>query len=297
MALTGWLGAPQILGPANNGRKSIVRTKHVAFLALILLLLWVSACTESEAMNTCFIGGGVPVAAGESEEACTGACFWVSSWSGSDVINTGSGYVWDSESDNSTILDRSTASGEGFAGDEDNHLLTLGTTDAYSYILEDFTNIDDIGVRFAIYIDSISVSTFNHYVVLNDAAASGSIYFFVGHDGSNHYLKAQILDTGDSLQDVGSQITVSLDTWYQVRLIREKNVQGDDAGAGASFEVYNEAGQVGTTQVLSSSYTVKNNQVSDVRMGGSSNPWNIVDLRGDRLILTNTYVFPALASW
>ena len=42
--------------------KNNMRTKHVAFLALILLLPWLSACTESGAMPITMLGGGVTAA-------------------------------------------------------------------------------------------------------------------------------------------------------------------------------------------------------------------------------------------
>jgi len=48
-----------------------VRTKHVAFLALILLLPWVSACTESGAMPVTVLGGGVTAAGGYSCPSAT----------------------------------------------------------------------------------------------------------------------------------------------------------------------------------------------------------------------------------
>ena len=51
--------------------KNLVRTKHVAFLALILLLPWVSACTESDAMNALTLGGSAPVDCGACGLATT----------------------------------------------------------------------------------------------------------------------------------------------------------------------------------------------------------------------------------
>ena len=48
-----------------------MRTKHVAFLALILLLPWLSACTESGAMPVTMLGGGV-TAARCADSSCTG---------------------------------------------------------------------------------------------------------------------------------------------------------------------------------------------------------------------------------
>ena len=61
-----------------------VRTKHVAFLALILLLPWVSACTESDAMNALTFGGSVPAAAGGP------SCTW---GSGDSVIASYTSYA------------------------------------------------------------------------------------------------------------------------------------------------------------------------------------------------------------
>ena len=59
-----------------------MRTKHVAFLALILLLPWLSACTESEAwMSPVLLGGGVTAGGGcgtnfgdESATGYTASC-------------------------------------------------------------------------------------------------------------------------------------------------------------------------------------------------------------------------------
>ena len=55
--------------------KSIVRTKHVAFLALILLLPWLSACTESGAMPITMLGGGVTAAVGSTVDNCPDATY------------------------------------------------------------------------------------------------------------------------------------------------------------------------------------------------------------------------------
>jgi len=63
-----------------------MRTKHVAFLALILLLPWLSACTESGAMPVTMLGGGVPAA---GEGACTSGTAFVTQSASDDLRNLG----------------------------------------------------------------------------------------------------------------------------------------------------------------------------------------------------------------
>ena len=63
-----------------------MRTKHVAFLALILLLPWLSTCTESGAMPVTMLGGDV-TAAGEG--ACTSGTAFVTQSTSDDTRNLG----------------------------------------------------------------------------------------------------------------------------------------------------------------------------------------------------------------
>jgi len=51
--------------------KNNMRTKHVAFLALLLGLLFIRG--SSDAMNVCFISGSVPVAGGVTQQFAQGA--------------------------------------------------------------------------------------------------------------------------------------------------------------------------------------------------------------------------------
>ena len=145
-----------------------MRTKHVAFLALILLLPWVSACTESEAwMSPVMLGGGVPVAGG-------GDCDW-----------TAADYGWNGEAtdpDNACLVADSTIEGTEVNGDE----ITSGDA-TYGYIVTLADTGDQLkhsvstsGIQFPqgfcrlrINTADMAVSSATYFFRLDDDATSG----------------------------------------------------------------------------------------------------------------------------
>lgn len=235
---------------------------------------------------------------GESEESITGATVFSSQWTGSDIINTGAGtgHVWTSSTNVNNWLTLGTTTNYGFAGKESTYLLLSGTVgDFDGYLNEDLTSTTAIGLRVGLYVTSgIGGDTHLGIVAVNKAGSSGYlirsfVYRAAGPGAYEIHVECQVAD--ESFKPLGS-ITITTGVWYQLIIKWQKNTV-----SGASFEVYNASGQVGTTQTLDGAYTTYNENVDKVKLGNWFYGPSTAVARYDALKVNNTYAFPDMLSW
>jgi hypothetical protein len=236
----------------------------------------------------------------DAEETIAGNVVFSCSWSGTDVLNSdgGDGHAFDSETDTGNKLSQGTTANAGFNSEQSKYLTLVPTVTAAAYVTKGFA-YGSYGARFGFYVVTgwSSDSGIRVFYIRNVALTQTLIYVNYRRVSGVHVLSAYIRNSSDADVQVGSDITISTATWYQVRIKCQKNTAGDDAGAGASFEVYNEAGQVGTTQVLASGTTTKNTSSDSFMCGTNTAVSSAPTIIWDVVAGVNDYNFPNLYAW
>ena len=196
-----------------------MRTKHVAFLALILLLPWLSACTESGAMPVTMLGGGV-TAAGPAEpdpdvyyecEDNAATATIVATYGSNGAITNGGG-------SNLTEDNTSTTS---FAGSR-----SIALNDDLAFIggIVTEASIEDgvFTIQFAYYGNDVSGFGAGYYVRLFAEGSSGVPLLMWSDNGSDTsfdvYIDEDLYDV--TLDDINTA------SWHVIRVVV-------DTGAGS----------------------------------------------------------------
>ena len=236
-----------------------------------------------------------------NEEDCTGGCIWVASWTGTDVLNSGTSYIWDTVQDAGGFLSLGTTSGYGFNGVQSEYLVLSGNLTNYAFLREAVTATSQGGWRLGFYVSTGFSATNTIMLKIFRGSTMELMYFTYGYDGSNHYVKASVGNSGSTFTELTdgstSKVNISTGMWYQLIGKFQKNTAGDSAGAGGSFEVYNSSGQVGNTKNLATGTTTKNESIANLRMGSDTSPSITANLRFDVFRFINTYAFPDMLSW
>jgi hypothetical protein len=231
-------------------------------------------------------------ASAESEEACSGACLWVSSWSGSSILNAGTSYVWDSETDGDGELAQVDSAGACFNGAQAKCLEFNGTSNTATYIQEDSNwATATFGMRLAFYVTSESF-TDNHEDIFvgYDSANTGFVLLQIEDISGTLYAQMRCRDSADTWQDVGSPIAITTGKWWQIVMKYD-----NDAANGANWTLYDSDGIEGSEQTAS--FTTDPYALDYIRFGPATAVWVTSSYKTDVLIVTNTYAYPSQYSW
>lgn len=206
---------------------------------------------------------------------------------GSDILNSGGTYEWDSETDTGSKLSENTSS---LMWDSD-CLEWNGQSSAAGYLTKQLSSSQAAtGLRFGLNVVSEGLTSAQYQLIFRIKDTGGNVLLdcFLYDNGSIFLVFFQVYDTGGTGRNTNG-IQISTGTNYQIVCKLQKNTAG-----GFYFTVYAEDGTtvIGSEIQLSTDYTTRNTNAYIFYAGTIVAPWTTTNHAIDITQITDTYAYP-----